>query len=372
MCSVLQATDRIAARRSRRRLVWAAVFLAPPLAGQETAALQARADSLLREWRQANVFAAVQDSLRAAEGVAGRDTVRVGALTVLVNPSPLPVAQAAARAWPVLERFYGPAARALADRPVRLLAVDPDTGARSSSPGDGYPVPWDETPERLSMALLAMTDLSGLDRGVHDWLGGRLAPGGDLRPLLGQVYVQLITAPWRSVHRCFAGDLAACRDVLSLTDSTGRLTRWYTPDERRRLVAGQAGARIRELREGEFRSCAAGSDSACLDLLESLSASGVSPPLDYGARYTFLVTAIGLDGSGTFSRLLATPGGTMGSRLAEASRLPEDSLVARWRADVLAARPRPVSLPPLGSWIALMWAGVFMGCALGSSRWRVH
>src|SRR5512147_213948 len=91
----------------RSHIVLAALLLPHPLAGQRAAELQARADSLLHEWRQANVLAAVQDSLRAAASVAGRDTIRVGALMILANPSPLPLARAAARAWPMIERFYG-------------------------------------------------------------------------------------------------------------------------------------------------------------------------------------------------------------------------------------------------------------------------
>ena len=77
MCSVRFAQPGL--------LVIAALLLPLPLAGQRTAELQARADSLLHEWRQANVLAAVQDSLRAAASVAGRDTIRVGALMILAG-----------------------------------------------------------------------------------------------------------------------------------------------------------------------------------------------------------------------------------------------------------------------------------------------
>src|SRR5712692_3936298 len=80
-------------------------------------ALQKKADSLLAEWRQAKAFADLQDSLRAAGERGGRDTIRVGALVYLVNRSPLPLAQAAAIAWPQIERFYGPAAQAFAQHP---------------------------------------------------------------------------------------------------------------------------------------------------------------------------------------------------------------------------------------------------------------
>ena len=41
-----------------------------------------------------------------------------------------------------------------------------------------------------------------------------------------------------------------------------------------------------------------------------------------------------------------------------------------WRARVLAARPRPVTLNPRGAWVALMWGLVFGLLAFGSTRWR--
>jgi hypothetical protein len=359
-------------RRSHYLLALAALLLIPPLAGQETARLQVRADSLLREWRQANVLAAVQDSLRAAELTAGHDTIRAGALTILANPSPLPLAQAAARAWPEIERFFGSAAPALSRHPVVIQAVDPDTAVLTPQPGGGLRIPWDQSVEQVARALVSSADLGNVDRGVHDWLGGPLTPWLDLSPVRSRVYVQLVITPSQAVRRCFTGTLASCRDALSLTDTAGRLARWYGPAERRLLVTTTlSGFLSRGVHQPAFLSCAAGNDSVCTDLLESLPSSSVPIPLDYGARYTLVATAIALGGPETFSRLLAAPSGPIGARLAAAAGVTEDSLAARWRADILAARPRPVSLPPGGAWIALTWAGVFMVCALRSSRWRV-
>jgi hypothetical protein len=360
------------ASRSHNLLALAAILLTPHLAGQETPKLQVRADSLLREWRQANVFAAVQDSLRAAALLAGHDTIRVGGLTILANPSPLPIAQAAARAWPEIERFFGSAAPALSRHPVLIQAVDPDTAVLTPQPGGGLRIPWDQNVDQLTRLLVSSADLGNVDRGLHDWLGGPLTPWLDLRPVRSRVYVQLVTAPSQVVRRCFSGALEPCRDALLLTDTAGRLTRWYGPAERRLLVTTTlSGFLNRGLHQPAFLSCAAGSDSLCTDLLESLPPSSVPLPLDYGARYTLVATAIALGGPETFARLLAAPNGPIGRRLAQAAGVTEDSLAARWRADILAARPKPVSLPPWGAWIALAWAGVFMGCALRSSRWRV-
>ena len=342
--------------------------------GQHTDLLHARADSLLREWQQASALAAVQDSLRHAAEIAGRDTVRAGALTILVNRSPLPIAPAAAQAWTQIERFFGPAAQWLARQPLVIQALDPDTTV-PANPGDALQIYWDLNERELTRVLLGFADLSGADPAVRDWLGGPALPGGgpDGDQRRAQVYVALVTAPSQAVRRCFVGDRVACRDALSLAPETpDLLTRWYGPDERRALVTVRyAGFLDKGAHAPEFRSCGAGSDSACLDLLESLPPGSLERPLDYAARFSLLETAVALGGTRTFARLFATAPGPMGARLAAAAQVSEDSLVARWRSDVVAARPKPVPVPPWAMWVALGWTVAFMTCGLGSSRWRV-
>jgi hypothetical protein len=348
------------------------LLLGTTLAGQsgtQIPELRARADSLLTEWRQAKAFADLQDSLRLARERGGRDTIRVGALVYLVNRSPLPLAQAAAIAWPQIERFYGPAARAFAQRPFLIQAVDPDTN-EDVPPGRAIKILWNTEVAPLARALVAMADLGPLDPGLSDWLGGVVVPRFDSGPGHAAVYVQLVTAPSQAVQRCYRGDRAACRDALSLSAMTDPASQWYGPAERRALVLTQYGDFLRRTSHGlAVRSCEQGSNEACLELLRSLGT--LIPPLDYQARLTLLETAVRVGGAETFQRFLATPAGPMGSRLAAAARVSEDSLIARWRSDVLAARPSPVPLPVLGAWVALGWIVVFGTCGLRSSRWRV-
>jgi len=359
-------------RRALNLFFMAALVLPRALVGQHADLVRTRADSLLREWQQASVLAAVQDSLRHAADIAGRDTVRAGALTILVNPSPLPIAPAAAKAWSEIEQFFGPAAQWLARQPLVIQALDPDTTV-PANPGDALQIYWDLNQRELTRVLLGFADLSGADPAVRDWLGGPVLPGLDSDQRRAQVYVALVTAPSQAVRRCFADDRAACRDALSLGPTTSDLlTRWYGPDERRDLATLRyAGFLDKGVRAREFRSCAAGSDSACLDLLESLPPGSLERPLDYAARFSLLETAVALGGTRTFERLFATAPGPMGARLAAAAQVSEDSLLARWRSDVVTARPKPVPIPPWAIWVALGWTVAFMTCGLGSSRWRV-
>lgn len=347
-----------------------AVFLAlgAPLAGQ-IPQLRARADTLLVEWQLAKRFADLQDSLRLGRERGGRDTIRAGALTYLVNRSPLPLAQAAAIAWPQVERFYGPAANAFEQRPFLIEAVDPDTN-ENVPPDQAIKILWNTDAASLARALVAMADLGDMDPGLRNWLGGAVVARFDSGPGHEAVYLQLVTAPSQATRRCYGGDLGACRDALSLRDLTDPASQWYGPEERRVLVNREYFDFLNRSGHNQaVRSCAAGSDDACLELLRSLGT--LIPPLDYQSRLTFLETAVRVGGAETFQRFLATPAGPMGSRLAAAARVSEDSLVGRWRNDVLAARPTPVPLPVWGTWVVLGWIVVFGTCGLRSSRWRV-
>src|SRR3989442_7795484 len=93
-------------------------------------------------------------------------------------------------------------------------------------------------------------------------------------------------------------------------------------------------------------------------------------PLEYQARMTLLATAVRLGGPRSFQRLLESPPGPMGHRLAGAAGVSDGLLVERWRADVLAARPAPVSLPPSGAWRALALVALFATRGIPSCPWR--
>jgi hypothetical protein len=340
-------------------------------AQEQEAVLRARADSLLREWRQANALAGLQDSLRLAARLAGRDTIRAGAVTVIANPSPLPLAQAAAAANAEIERYFGTAAHVFTDHPLLVQAIDPDTAAEPPRTSLGIQIPWNFDVARVSRVLLTQADLGVADPSLRAWLGGPVTTILDTVPPRERVFVQLVTAPSRAVRQCFLGDLGACREALSLVGAPD-LTRWYGPEERRALVTvDYAGFLDRGEKQIAFRSCASGNDAACLDLLNSLPPGSLVRPFDSDARATLLQTAAHIGGPATYQRLLEIQG-DMGSRLGAATGRPIDSLVAQWRAGILRSRPAPVALPPWGVWLALGWTAVFATCGLRSSRWRVQ
>jgi len=137
-------------------LLFGASLLASPLRGQDSlmVRLRHRADSLLGTWREAQLLADVADSLERVRATAGSDTIAVGGLRIIVNPSPLPLREAAERAWPAIDSLYGSAAEDLAQHPYIIRAVDPDTAVRRTVLHVGFELAWDLDVRATTTVLL--------------------------------------------------------------------------------------------------------------------------------------------------------------------------------------------------------------------------
>jgi hypothetical protein len=356
-------------------LLLAALALAAPLAGQDTmmVRLRNRADSLLRTWREAERLADLADSLERERATAGTDTIAIGGLRIIANPSPLPLQQAAERAWPAIDSLYGSAAPEIAQQPFIIRAVDPDTAVRRSVLHVGVELPWDLDVRATTSFLLTTVAPPRFDRALAEWLGAPLRP--TLRPREDQiaVLVQLITAPSEAVRGCFLGVIGRCKDVLQLTDSSGLLERWYvTPAEREALVTGSLSFYFdRGATAPSLRRCRAHDDDACTALLRSLPPGTLPRPLIHTARSVLAHMALRSGGRDAYRRLVADPTASLAARLSSAAGMDIDSLVIRWRNDVLAARPARLTLPWWASVAAVGWTVLFGFCALRSSRWRL-
>src|SRR5688572_11909290 len=119
-------SERMGGRAVARPVVIAAVLASALLgeaAGQDLDVLRHRADSIATLWRDAQLLVTIQDSLRRTTLPAAMERVTAGSLVVLADPSRLPLHEATADAWDLLDRFYGDAAQSLAHRPVVLRVV---------------------------------------------------------------------------------------------------------------------------------------------------------------------------------------------------------------------------------------------------------
>jgi len=356
-------------------LVVAASLLASPLRSQDSlmARLRRQADSLLVTWREAQRLVDVADSLEQVRATAGSDTIAVGGLRIIVNPSRLPWRQAAELAWPVIDSLYGSAAEDLLQHPYIFRAVDPDTGEHRAVLHVGVEVPWDLDLRATSTVLLTTVTAPHVDPALAAWLGAALRPTLHPEDERAVVFVQLVTVPSEAVRGCFLGDIARCEDVLQIGDTTGLLGRWYaTPAEREALVTEAfTDYFARGATAPSLQRCRQHHDDACTALLQTLPPGTLPPPLGGSARILLVREALSAGGRDAYRRLVARPSAPIGERLASAAGMDIDSLVMRWRNDVRAARPKPLTLPWWASFVAIGWTAFFGLCALRSSRWRL-
>lgn len=86
-------------------------------------------------------------------------------------------------------------------------------------------------------------------------------------------------------------------------------------------------------------------------------------------RTDLLYFALDQGGDGAWTRLHDANDTTVIGRLVAASGMPADTLISRWRADLLARRPEATLLSAHSVLIALAWSGLLLAGTLGAARW---
>lgn len=329
-------------------------------------------DSLAAAWRQANLLATLGEGMSHPDRPAELDTVAVGSLRIIVNPSRLPVRQAARMAWPTIDSFYGDYARELVERPYYLVVQDTGVAGRRTPAGPGLRVPVDFRPEALARLLELNVPLDSPGREFEAWLGAPVRPAIRGRLGLEAAYLELVTSPFHTAHGCLLGRPGGCLAALGLDTPHDLVRHGYADAEDRLFVVQGLPSYAGVPGQGLARqACVMGRDRDCVAFLVSLPETALPQPLGREARATLVQFALQLGGRAGFARLVGSDTLAPPARLAVVAGVPLDSLVRRWRREVLAARPRPVALPPIGLPVALTWVTLFGACGLASSRWRL-
>lgn len=348
-----------------------AVLAAATVLSAQTPEEQARIERLARRYAEL----AARASGVAEAGAPRVDSVTVGGLVLFTDSLGSPVFQAA------LEPFRRRLAERLGDASFPLLAGG-RIGVRfgGTHPGWGRLV-FDDT------QLIAVQRL----RRTPDWLANQLAAavdailarrGGaslaawradvrlfqDPAPVREATYLELLTAGVPGARGCYDGALGACAYALNLRP--GQPPPGDAAAELRHYIAQRLGERAGATAlASSYAACVERDDDrACLEFLDQ---AGVQPPvLSTRAAGTLLATVPDLGGSGGLARFFADTGAAVVPRLEAAAGMPLDSLLARWRATILAYRPEPTAVPAAMQWLVLGWTGVLVALAARSTRWR--
>jgi len=363
--------------RPGRLLLVLGVTLAPlPARAQDAAQLRDRVARLTRAFMHAQTLRAQFDT--AATRRTPVDTVRVGGLRLVVAKSMTPTVRAAAdTAWGALARTFGRAAAELQRTPLVVQVQGQTEGLLPVlAPARQVFVPAGAGPDIIARGIVmqgAQSVSSQQDSALQHWMLGTLIPrlGGGNR--FDLVFEELVTSSRTVVRQCYNGDLQACARAIALAPTPDPVRDWYDAGDRRQMVSEFNGWE-RSYAGGAYQRCAqGGSDSACIAALHAQPewlTSTVMQPMSGGARVSAVDVAIDVGGPGAYDRLLTSAGRTMADRLAAAAGVSVDSVLALWRARILAARPESLALQPSAAWAAVLWTVLLGFMALRSSRWR--
>jgi hypothetical protein len=197
--------------RAAAALVLAGLLAAAPLAGQATSDYGAHVARLRAEQQRVVTIAREADRYRPAG-----DTVRAGALTLIVPPPLGALARSSAPlAWQLLEARFGSQARRVA--PLEIILQQRGVPAVSPRAPNAViravTIPPDATSDVVA-PMLARTGSAEInasqDSALRRWLPLTIDPRPQPPERYGEVYVELATAPWIAVRSCYTGDIAAC------------------------------------------------------------------------------------------------------------------------------------------------------------------
>ncbi|HLA89764.1 MAG TPA: hypothetical protein VJL28_04955 [Gemmatimonadaceae bacterium] len=337
-------------------------------AGAQDAA-QIRARTLAASRHALAMRARYDSARRAARAVLPSDSIRAGGLTLRVDPEVVrgttrrTIERAAARASEEIRRTLGSAADDLTiGNPVVVRGLP------------AYALTWRGSrlafglagvPGRASMYALTLSeheatrtilDLVGslaasrAPDSLRAWTYGWIPAFREEESRWADFAVELAVSRSFVARACHRGALGQCERALGLVPVHDKLTEWYAPEDWRALL--DSWKPLDPDVEAVRRDCVEKGVPASCE--RAARARTVPLPLTMAARQSLLGLALERGGTDAYRRLLAARGGVR-EVLAATAGIGADSLVAEWRARVLAASPHGTRPGAAEAGFALAW-----------------
>ena len=357
---------------------------APYASAQELPTLQRRVDSLLAVAEGARLAVeAFDDSVRRSR--PGVDSAIVGPAIVAFEPELTEMMRQAL--GPVTEklrlrfgdlRVSAPCMRYVVrpyepDQWERQRRLTPTVTLSETTPAGREIASWrnPRDPSAVEDALLAaITGRLLMNRApdVAAWIGGHAPTDSVTSSEWAEHRMLLISSPTSVGARCHAGELVACKAALLLTPVNDPVMDWHDATTRRRLVISARGATERTSARA-VGECEAGSDSACVWVLQHAPPGVVAEPVHSALRLSVARFAIAMGGDGALQRYVAASPG-IEQRLSAAANVPFDSVLSQWNQRIRNTRLPSHNLGPGIIMATVLWVGGLGALSLRSSRWR--
>jgi len=347
---------------------------------QDTRELARRVDSAqARLQRATNALVSYRRSIADARAYSDTIAIADGALVIITTHELLPLVRAGAAIADLgLRQRVGAADSLLRGT---MLAVRTDSAHRVRSQvavvrhlttGESADRYEPAKPAAVASAIedyAQATLLSLAPPTFREWLAVQLPVDTATDFNWMSVRLQLVTSRASVGHRCYAGDIAACKVTLGLALEPDPVTAWYDASARRGIIHDAQHSAV--LDRAASARCLGGSDADCIALIRTsnylvnVTASPVSP----GVHSTLVQQAYASGGPGVLQRLL-TNGTSPAERLSAAAKVPVDTLVAQWLRNVRTRGIASDTFRPRIALIAVVWILAIGALALVSPRWR--
>jgi hypothetical protein len=241
------------------------------------------------------------------------------------------------------------------------MALYPE-GAIARNTQTGSPITSGWVAEGL-LELLGSLAAPGVPDSVRAWSGEWVPVRRSPDSWWQRAAIDMATSNSSVTRACYAGSIRMCASALGLTPVHDSLTEWYAPEDRRLLVSLWKPDTLDTPVQHLWKDCIDHRVVASCDLVARMRVIPV--PLAGATRIALLDFAVAEGGRGAYSRMLNARGSTL-AVLAQTAGMPGDTLLARWRAKVLAAAPREARPGVLEVLLAVLWTIVF--AALSARR----
>jgi hypothetical protein len=357
-----------------------AVLAAGTTGAQTVAQYTNRVDSLASVWRAAVALRMKADSDRVHALPA--DTIRVGNLVVLTDAAHADLAKTAAeRVSPELDRRYGSWATKMRQHVLVVRSTERQSSNDTTAIETGVVTPdgslrWVSSAYPTTDALVAAWSRKAeqyltqdLDGPLRDWLGASIPVQTVTARALASGRVDLVLSRSEVAHNCAIGKQGGCARVLGLVPVDDPAFTLF--DQRQRLDMIEWYSFVLQRRDpGRYARCVSGGHPAtCDSLVHSIPPDAIPKPASPAVRLNLVQYTLMLGGDHAFDRL-ANPSGSIADRIAAAAKMPVDSVIGRWRSNLMDSPPSSTAIDAMTAISSLAWACVCGALALRSSRWR--
>jgi hypothetical protein len=345
-------------------------------AAQTTLEYAHRVDSLARVWQLA---AANQTKDSARANTLPENTVRAGPITVRADSAWVSLARTvASQLAPLTTHAYGKLADRLtkyefvlraksgAEEGASVLSGIVDSTGRERLRGSDY-----ATAHDLLVSWERKTELvlsEEMDPAVREWIKTIIPVDPPTRATWSEARIGLILSHTPVSTDCVHGRIDRCAQVLGLVAIDDPAFSLFDVRTRREVIEHWSSILRRADAKQYDRCTATNIEAACDSLARSIPPDAVPAAAPPVVRQSFARFALMIGGDGAADRFMAEP--TPRARIEAATRLPADSVIARWRDTILDARSSSTAIDLETGISALVWAAVCGALAMRSSRWR--